>query len=368
VGVKIPTAWCIATQRGRSPPGARSSPTARGDTGHQAPSHRPPDRRAGRGTRWAAGSVPAAPPESEGRAPVPRTAAQRVPVPGEEWVPAVPTLREPRFSQSLERGLAILGCFTPERPVLGIVDMADELGMSRGTTHRYAMTLTELGFLVRAPKRRYRLALRVTELGMSAMGRMRLRDHAGPYLEELRARTGYAVGVGVLDGPRVLIVAWLPGTRRPRRQADPGFKPGDRLPVHCTAVGKLLLAHLPEAERKHALAAVTLSRLGPNTITGKRGLLVELDGIRGQSLAGADEESAPGVCSIAAPVRGADGETAAALGLDAHSSMISLAELVDKLGPHVISAADRISARLGYRRAEERREGHVAPGADTVVA
>jgi DNA-binding IclR family transcriptional regulator len=139
--------------------------------------------------------------------------------------------------------------------VRGIADMADELGMSRGTTHRYAMTLS-----------------------------------------------------------------------------------------------------LPEAERKDALAAVTLRRLGPNTITGKRGLLVELDGIRGQSLAGADEESAPGVCSIAAPVRSADGETAAALGLEAHSSMISLAELVDKLGPHVISAADHTSARLGYRRADEGRD------------
>jgi IclR family transcriptional regulator, pca regulon regulatory protein len=299
---------------------------------------------------------------------VPRTAAQRVPVPGEDWVPAVPTLREPRYSQSLERGLAILSCFTPERPVLGIADIADELGMSRSTTHRYAITLVALGYLEQTHGRKYRLALRVTELGMTTMGGMRLRDHADPYLEELRARTGYTVGLGVLDGPEVLIVAWLPGTRRPRRQADPGFKPGDRLPVHCTAIGKLLLARLPEAARKDALAAVTLSRLGPNTITAKRELLVELDGLRGQSLAMADEESAPGVCSIAAPVRGADGETAVALGLEAHSSMISLAELVDKLGPHVISAADGISARLGYRRADERRDGHVAPGADAAVA
>ena len=58
-----------------------------------------------------------------------------------------PSLREPRYSQSLERGLAILGCFTPKRPVLGIADIADELGMSRSTTHRYVITLVALGYL-----------------------------------------------------------------------------------------------------------------------------------------------------------------------------------------------------------------------------
>ena len=60
-----------------------------------------------------------------------------------EW--SIPSLREPRYSQSLERGLAILGCFTPERPVLGIADIADDLGMSRSTTHRYVITLVALG-------------------------------------------------------------------------------------------------------------------------------------------------------------------------------------------------------------------------------
>ena len=63
----------------------------------------------------------------------------------ESW--SIPSLREPRYSQSLERGLAILGCFTPERPVLGIADISDDLGMSRSTTHRYAITLVALGFL-----------------------------------------------------------------------------------------------------------------------------------------------------------------------------------------------------------------------------
>src|SRR5664280_1831274 len=69
---------------------------------------------------------------------------------------SIPSLREPRYSQSLERGLAILSCFTPKRPVLGIADIADELGMSRSTTHRYVITLLALGYLEQGASRKYR--------------------------------------------------------------------------------------------------------------------------------------------------------------------------------------------------------------------
>lgn len=68
-----------------------------------------------------------------------------------------PSSRDPRYSQSLERGLAILACFTPPRPMLGIADLADELGMSRSTTHRYVVTLLALGYLEQETTRKYRL-------------------------------------------------------------------------------------------------------------------------------------------------------------------------------------------------------------------
>ena len=99
---------------------------------------------------------------------MPRTSSHTEKANG-EWTRVVPSLREPRYSQSLERGLAILACFTPERPVLGIADIADELGMSRSTTHRYVITLVALGYLEQGASRKYRLGLRVTDLGMSAL-------------------------------------------------------------------------------------------------------------------------------------------------------------------------------------------------------
>src|SRR3984885_10090893 len=158
---------------------------------------------------------------------------------------SLPGLREPRYSQSLERGLAILACFTPERPVLGIADIADELGMSRSTTHRYVITLVALSYLEQGASRKYRLGLRVTDLGMSALNSTGLREHSHPYLEELRQRTSYTVNLSVLDGSDILYVDRVKSYRRGQSKIALGLSLGSRLPAYCTSMGKLLLAYLP---------------------------------------------------------------------------------------------------------------------------
>jgi IclR family pca regulon transcriptional regulator len=271
---------------------------------------------------------------------------------GPAW--SIPSLREPRYSQSLERGLAILGCFTPERPVLGIADIADELGMSRSTTHRYVITLVALGYLEQGASRKYRLGLRVTDLGMSALNSTGLRDHAHSYLEELRQRTSYTASLWVLDGTETLLVDRARSYRRGQIPVDLALHPGSRLAAHGTAAGKLLLASLPEAEQRDVLAASTLAKRGPHTITAKKTLKAELAHIHEAGFAVSDQELARDLYEIAAPVRNEARDVTAAVSLSAPSSMISLGELVDALGPHVIATADRISARLGYRRNDER--------------
>jgi IclR family pca regulon transcriptional regulator len=272
---------------------------------------------------------------------------------GAEPAWSIPSLREPRYSQSLERGLAILGCFTPKRPVLGIADIADELGMSRSTTHRYVITLVALGYLEQGASRKYRLGLRVTDLGMSALNSTGLREHAHPYLEELRQRTSYTASLGVLDGADVLYVDRVRTFRRSQGKAELDLHPGSRLPAYCTAIGKLLLANMPEAEQRDLIAAIKPAKRGPNTITSKKALREELDEVLDAGFAVNDEELAAGLYAIAAPVRNEAREVVAAVSLSAYSSMISLEEMVDALGPHLVSTADRISARLGYRRADE---------------
>jgi IclR family transcriptional regulator, pca regulon regulatory protein len=263
---------------------------------------------------------------------------------------ADPSLREPRYSQSLERGLAILGCFTPKRPVLGIADIADGLGMSRSTTHRYVITLLALGYLEQGASRKYRLGLRVADLGMSALNSTGLREHAHPYLEELRERTSYTTGLGVLDATDVVFVDRVLSFRRGPGALNLNLHAGSRVPPYCTSMGKLLLASLPEPEQRDLISRMKLTKRGPNTITSKRALREELDEIEAAGFAVDDQELIASVYAIAAPVRNEAHETVAAVALAAPSTVISLEELVDGLGPHVLSTADHISARLGYRR------------------
>jgi IclR family transcriptional regulator, pca regulon regulatory protein len=266
---------------------------------------------------------------------------------------ALPILRGPRYSQSLERGLAILGCFTSEHPILGIADIAKELGMSRSTTHRYVTTLLALGYLEQGRSRKYRLGLRVTDLGMSALNSTGLREHVHPVLQELRQRTGYTVGLAVLDGAEILYVDRARSWRRGRRATDLGLHPGSRMPAHCTAMGKVLLAYLPERVQRERIAQMKLTRNGPNTITSKQALRAELERVAQDGFAVNDQELRPGLHAIAVPVRDESREVIASVGIAASPEAISLTELTEALSPHLISAAARISSRLGYRRNDE---------------
>jgi IclR family pca regulon transcriptional regulator len=265
----------------------------------------------------------------------------------------IPDLSEPRYSQSLERGLAILECFTPETPVLGIADIAAQLGMSRSTTHRYVTTLLALGYLRQGARRKYRLGLLVTELGMSALNETSLREHAHADLGELAHRSGYAASIAVLEGDEILCVDWVQGFRRRERVPGPVVKAGVRLPAYCTALGKVLLANLPEYERREAMSRSDLKLYGPNTIVSKSVLRDELTQVLEEGLAVEDEELVEGRVAIAAPVFDDSGEIAAAVDLTASTPAIAVEELADALGPHLISTADRISSRLGARRESE---------------
>src|SRR3984885_6954014 len=153
---------------------------------------------------------------------MPRTSSKAPKASSASQEPAwsIPSLREHRYSQCLERGLAILNCFTPKRPVRGIADIADELGMSRSTTHRYVITLLALGYLEQGASRKYRLGLRVTDLGMSALNSMSLREYARPDLEELRQETRFTVNLAILDGSEILYVDRVRGLRPGQSKID----------------------------------------------------------------------------------------------------------------------------------------------------
>ena len=264
-----------------------------------------------------------------------------------------PDLRDPRYSPSLMRGLAVLGCFTPERPVLGIADIADLLGVGGSTAHRYAITLVALGYLEQGASRKYRLGTRGADLGKAALDCTGIPEHSHPHLKELRGRTGYTASAAVLDGTSIRYVDRARSFRREQNKIDLGLAPGSRLPAHCTAMGKLLLSHLPDSEQLSLIAEMQLDEHGPNTITSEDALLAELDKICGEGIAVNDQELARDLYAIAAPIHGKAGEVVAALGMVAPPSVTTPKELIDALGPQLVSTADRISAKLGYRRKDD---------------
>jgi IclR family transcriptional regulator, pca regulon regulatory protein len=264
-------------------------------------------------------------------------------------LPVDPDPRNRKYSQSLERGLAVLGCFTAERPMLGITDFAKRLGMNKSAVHRYVTTLVALGYLEQSsfsPK--YRLSLRVFDLGMSALDSLGLRERAHPELELLRQRSGCAVSLAVLEGTEIRCVDRVPGSHAERGKLEE-LRPGSKLPAHCTALGKLLLALLPEHERRERVAAIapTATKRAPGTITGERELNRQLAQIAETGLAVSDEELAPQMVSIARPVRAETGSVVAAIGLTAHTTTISLERLLEH-DPDLLATAERISLRLGF--------------------
>lgn len=266
---------------------------------------------------------------------------------------STPDLDAPRYSQSLARGLAILRCFTPERPVLGIADIADELGMSRSTTHRYVITLVALGYLEQGASRKYRLGLHGTDLGLAALNSTGLREPAHLDLEDLRNQTACTTSLAVLDKTEIVYLDRVrSATRGQDDTGDLGLGPGSRLPAYCTAMGKLLVAVRPQDERDRLVADMTLTKRGPNTITSKKALVAELDAIRDEDFAAGDQELAAGLYAIAAPVTNEKGDVVAAVSLAADSQAISFDEMVERLGPPLVATAERISARLGYQGGE----------------
>lgn len=167
---------------------------------------------------------------------------------------------------SLKRGLALLRCFTPEQPALGIGELAELLDASPSTIHRCACTLVALGWLeqVQSASRKYRLAREAYNLGIAAIRSSGLGDMARPWLAELRTRTGMSAGLAVMDDDEVVYTAWLPS--RGQGQAEPATakRAGWRAPVQTSAAGKALLSYVsaedwPAKVRARA-ARTTLAR------------------------------------------------------------------------------------------------------------
>lgn len=259
---------------------------------------------------------------------------------------------EAAFSQSLERGLSIMGAFSERQPLLGIADLARAVELNKSTTFRYVSTLARLGYLRQDPEtRKYTLGPRVVDLGFAAINSMEITRVAARFLQTLADETGHTVSMAVLDGTDIVYVDRRRSSRAGPLALDLNLHVGSRLPAYCTAMGKVLLAHRDPGTLRALLERTDLARRAPRTITAREQLTLALGRIRETGVAVNDEELAPGLRALAVPVRARSGEVVAAINVAVYLSIsTATVESMHRLYEQPLRrTAQEISSRLGHR-------------------
>lgn len=247
----------------------------------------------------------------------------------------------------LGKVVTVLHAFTADDHGVSLAELGRRTGLPKGTLHRVVNDLVAVRLLDRSDSG-YRLGGQLFELGMRASVERQLLEVATPFMEDLYERTHETVHLGVLEGREVVYVAKIGG----HRQASTPSRIGGRMPLHCTAIGKALLAYSPPALLADVVAG-GLDRRTPRTITAPGRLRQQLERVVETGTAFEYEESAIGIVCAAAPVLDAQDRPVAA---------ISVTGPVTRFHPErhaasVRAAAGGIAATLARRDAMTRDAG-----------
>lgn len=247
--------------------------------------------------------------------------------------------------EALAKGLRVLSLFSPDRQALKLAEISALTGLNNSSALRFVATLTDLGYLECIDgKSLYRPAIEAMKLGYTAIASLDFCALAKPSMHRIHEQTGEMVILGVFAGDEIVTIERV-------RNAKPwpvqNFF-GHRVPIHCTAPGKLMLAYLPESTIERLKSQLTLEPYGPNTIVSWDELLVEIDLIRERGFALANEELSDGICSVSAPILGADGNIVACLSVPVPKERFPVEAVETELAPLVVSTAGEISEQLKF--------------------
>jgi DNA-binding IclR family transcriptional regulator len=246
---------------------------------------------------------------------------------------AVPTVE--RTFQILETLASVVdGC--------GVSELSRELGLAKSTTFNILTSLEQLGYIYRADGK-FHLGLKLYSLSSVVVENMDLRRVAAPILKGLVESTGETANLGIIQGNEAIYIDCLMGPH----PVTVHTWPGKRLPLHSTALGKVLLAWLPTNEMTAVLLQENMSALTPSTITTIESFMAQLDEVRDKGYSVDDEEDAIGMRCIGAPVFDHSGRVVAAISLTAPAQRL-LRSKIDEIAQNVIGCALEISTRLGY--------------------
>ena len=252
--------------------------------------------------------------------------------------------RRTDFVQSLDRGLAVIRCFSSEHPSLTLSEVAERTGLTRAAARRFLLTLQELGY-VGSSGRQFSLRPRVLVLGYAYLSSFSVAQIAQPHLEDLAEELHESCSVSVLDGDDLVYVARASANRI----MTIALTVGTRLPPYPTSMGRVLLAHLPAGELEAYLGRAELRKLTERTVVDPAELRTILATVRSQGWAAVDQELEAGVRSISVPIQDSSGKVVAAINASAHAARVPMRTLEKEFLPRLLDSARQIDSELATR-------------------
>jgi IclR family KDG regulon transcriptional repressor len=254
------------------------------------------------------------------------------------------TKKNPEILKSVEKALQILEAFSSDTPELSVSELEQKLSLPKVSIYRFLRVLLKKGFIRQDPQtRKYRLGIKVFELGSIVLRDMELRKVAFPLIGELSRKSGETVHLGILDGEEVVSIEGTESGYSLRIS----LPIGKRVCLHSTGIGKAILAFLQDEEIEEIVKAKGLPRLTKNTITDPNLLKKELQAIKSQGYAIDNEENEPGIRCVAAPILDSSQHVIASISISGPSVRITN-EKIPELADMVIQTSREISKSLGY--------------------
>ena len=250
--------------------------------------------------------------------------------------------------QTIERTALMLETLGHYPSGLSLGELSEKVELPKGTTHRLLTSMAYFDFIRQDQvSKHYHLGFKLVELGNHLLSHIDIRKEAHPYLINLSDEVQEIVHLVVLDQNKALYIDKV-DLHSQRGGLQMVSRLGTRIPLHCTAVGKVLLAYMPETDAEMIIQNANLDRRTINTITDPAELKQHLKIIKAKGYAIDDEENEEGIRCVAAPIRNEIGQVVAAMSVSGPNIRITIEKMDDSLKSRVTETAMRISRKLGF--------------------
>ncbi len=263
---------------------------------------------------------------------------------------AVPLQKPNNLVQSIERVATIFDVLAQSSQGISLKDLSAKVKLPKGTTHRLLASLAYYGYVRQTRETKsYHLGFRLIELGNCLLNQLDIRSQAKPFLTELAERIKETVHLVILDQYEALYIDKVESKEKPGG-LQMVSQIGLRVPVHCSSVGKVLLAHISENEVDGIIRQKNLAHRTKNTITDPGILKAHLKMVRSQGFAIDDEENEEGIRCVGAPIFNQQGQVIAAISISGPTVRITKKLLHNLLKKEILKTAAAISRALGYQK------------------